>query len=186
MRTRHSHRLHAEHQLVTTSCQHLLGACEMDRLFLITATSLSGGGNWPRTYLTRDTHRNQQLLALLVQQHAAVLQAGMGKAAELILNALKLEVSHLPPPSDPLQATPTASRTLSVATQLADLSGQGFPLDSESIAAGILVDAVAAQRLSLGLVDARLGSPVANLIEDVLKVRRLPSRVDLYDDVASR
>lgn len=112
-------------------------------------------------------------------------QAGMGKAAELILNALKLEVSHLPAQTDPLEASTAASKALAIAKQLADLSGQGFPLDAESIAAGILVDAVAAQRLSLGLVDDRLGSAVATLIKDVIKVRRLPSRVDLYDDVAS-
>lgn len=112
----------------------------------------------------------------------------MGKAAELILNALKLEVSHLPPQADPpaIQPSTAASTALAVATQLADLSGQGFPLDAESIAAGILVDAVAAQRLSLGVVDHRLGAAVANLIQDIIKVRRLPSRVDLYDDVASR
>ena len=110
----------------------------------------------------------------------------MGKAAELILNALKLEVSHLPPPSKSDQAAASASKAMAVASQLADLSGQGFPLDAESIAAGILVDAVAAQRLSLGLVDDRLGPTVANLIEDIVKVRKLPSRVDLYDDVASR
>ena len=113
-------------------------------------------------------------------------QAGMGKAAELILNALKLEVAHLPPPRGSLQANAAASKALAVATQLADLSGQGFPLDAESIAAGILVDAVAAQRLSPGLVASRLGSTVALLIEDIIKVRRLPIRVDLYDDVASR
>ncbi|KAL0024788.1 hypothetical protein WJX79_007329 [Trebouxia sp. C0005] len=112
-------------------------------------------------------------------------QAGMGKAAELILNALKLEVSHLPAQADPVEASTAASKALAIAKQLADLSGQGFPLDAESIAAGILVDAVAAQRLSLDLVDHRLGSAVAILIEDVIKVRRLPSRVDLYDDVAS-
>ena len=110
----------------------------------------------------------------------------MGTAAELILNALKLEVSHLPLPSESLQASTAASKALSVASQLADLSGQGFPLDAESIAAGILVDAVASQRLSLELVDDRLGLAVANLIEDIIKVRKLPSRVDLYDDTASR
>lgn len=110
----------------------------------------------------------------------------MGKAAELILNALKLEVSHVPLPTNSDQATASGSKAMAVASQLADLSGQGFPLDAESIAAGILVDAVAAQRLSLGLVDHRLGPAVANLIEDIIKVRKLPSRVDLYDDVASR
>ena len=110
----------------------------------------------------------------------------MGAAAELILNALKLEVSHLPLPTPSVQASAAASKALAVASQLADLSRQGFPLDAESIAAGILVDAVAAHRLSLGLVVDRLGPAVAKLIEDIMKVRKLPTRVDLYDDVASR
>lgn len=110
----------------------------------------------------------------------------MGTAAELILNALKLEVSHLPLPTESLHASTAASKALPVAILLADLSGQGFPLDAESIAAGILVDAVAAQRLPLALVDHRLGPAVASLIEDIIKCRKLPSRVDLYDDVASR
>lgn len=114
------------------------------------------------------------------------VQAGIGKAAELILNALKLELSHLPLLNESLEASTAASKALAVASLLADLSGQGFPLDAESIAAGILVDAVAAQRLSLQLVDHRLGPAVANLIEDIIKCRKLPSRVDLYDDVASR
>ena len=61
-----------------------------------------------------------------------------------------------------------------------------MPLDPETIAAGVLVEAVANQHLSVALVEQRLGLGVANLLQDVVKVRRLPSRVDLYDDVASR
>lgn len=63
---------------------------------------------------------------------------------------------------------------------------QGVPLDVETVAAGMLSEAVASQHLSLAVVEARVGSQVANLIEHVLKVKRLPSRVDLYDDVTSR
>ena len=114
------------------------------------------------------------------------MQAGMGAAAELILNALKLAVAHLPLPSNSLHTSASASKALAVASQLADLSGQGFPLDAETIAAGILVDAVIAQRLPLAVVHDRLGPAVADLIGDVVKVCKLPTRVDLYDDVASR
>lgn len=61
-----------------------------------------------------------------------------------------------------------------------------MPLDAETIAAGVLVEAVANQHVSVALVEQRLGLGVANLLQDVVKVRQLPSRVDLYDDVASR
>lgn len=63
---------------------------------------------------------------------------------------------------------------------------QGVPLDAETIAAGVLLEAVVNQHLSIALVKQRLGMGVANLLQDIIKVRRLPSRVDLYDDVASR
>lgn len=61
-----------------------------------------------------------------------------------------------------------------------------MPLDAETIAAGVLLEAVASQHVGLPLVQHRLGPNVANLLRDIMKVRRLPSRVDLYDDVASR
>ena len=61
-----------------------------------------------------------------------------------------------------------------------------MPLDVETVAAGMLSEAVAGQHLSLAAVEARLGPQVAGLIEHILRVKRLPSRVDLYDDVASR
>ena len=63
---------------------------------------------------------------------------------------------------------------------------QGVPLDAETIAAGVLLEAVATQHVSVALVKQRLGLGVANLLQDIIKVRMLPSRVDLYDDVASR
>lgn len=66
------------------------------------------------------------------------------------------------------------------------IHAQGVPLDAETIAAGVLVEAVANQHVALPLVKRRLGSNVAELLQDIIKVRRLPSRVDLYDDVASR
>ena len=83
-------------------------------------------------------------------------------------------------------ASIAASQAMSTAKQLADLSGQGFPLDAEAIAAGILVDAVVGNRLAINLVHQTLGRPVADLVEGIIKVRRLPARVDLYDDRASR
>ena len=62
---------------------------------------------------------------------------------------------------------------------------QGLPLDAESIAAGIVADAVHSGEVSHELAEERLGPICALLIQDMLKVRTLPSRCDVYDDVAS-
>lgn len=64
-------------------------------------------------------------------------------------------------------------------------SVQGLPLDAESIAAGIVADAVHSGELSIELAAERLGPICVLLIQDMLKVRTLPSRCDVYDDVAS-
>ena len=64
-------------------------------------------------------------------------------------------------------------------------SVQGLPLDAESIAAGIVADAVHTGELSIELAGERLGPICVLLIQDMLKVRTLPSRCDVYDDVAS-
>lgn len=47
---------------------------------------------------------------------------------------------------------------------------QGLPLDAESIAAGIVADAVHEGRLSLEAAEDRLGPICALLIQDILKV----------------
>ena len=65
------------------------------------------------------------------------------------------------------------------------LTVQGLPLDAESIAAGIVADAVHSGEISHELAEERLGPICALLIQDMLKVRTLPSRCDVYDDVAS-
>ena len=72
---------------------------------------------------------------------------------------------------------------------LADLSRsksvQGLPLGQEAICAGILAEAVEAGRLPLERVEARLGAPTALLLHDVLRVRELPGRADLFDDASA-
>lgn len=47
---------------------------------------------------------------------------------------------------------------------------QGLPLDAESIAAGIVAEAVQRERLALRTVEARLGATAAGLLSDILKV----------------
>ena len=50
---------------------------------------------------------------------------------------------------------------------------------------GILAEAVEAGRLPLERVEARLGAPTALLLHDVLRVRELPGRADLFDDASA-
>ena len=65
------------------------------------------------------------------------------------------------------------------------LRHQGVPLDAESIAAGMVADAVDAGRLSLEVVDERLGAIAGLLVRDLLRVRGLPQCCDVYNDVAT-
>ncbi len=140
------------------------------------------------------------------------LQLGIGHGAELILNALKLALAATsgatataaPSGSSSARsqhhhhhqqhdAVPPAGRALGVALRLADLASGGLPLDAEAIAAGLLAEALcwhgappAHTAHSLQLIERRVGPGVAQLVHDVLRVRALPSRVDLYDDEAAR
>ena len=108
----------------------------------------------------------------------------------------------------PYKAGSPAARGLGVALRLADLASSGLPLDAEAIAAGLLAEALsqpahhqqhhqqsplmgsgsgaALSAHSLQLIQQRVGPGVAQLVHDVLRVRALPSRVDLYDDEAAR
>ncbi|GAB4822361.1 hypothetical protein N2152v2_009407 [Parachlorella kessleri] len=104
----------------------------------------------------------------------------------------------------PSKAASPAARGLGVALRLADLASSGLPLDAEAIAAGLLAEALcqtvhyqqqspvlgsgfgaAHSAHSLQLIQQRVGPGVAQLVHDVLRVRALPTRVDLYDDEAA-
>ncbi len=95
-----------------------------------------------------------------------------GRAAEVVLGALKLAVAFAPPPAADASSTAAAAfaaaaaagstpeqqaagppvaalsqpvaRGLAVAARLADLAADGLPIDAESIAAGILAEALLA------------------------------------------
>lgn len=142
------------------------------------------------------------------------LEMGMGQGAELILNALKLALaSSSSGGAHPHDTLPPAARALGAGLRLADLASGGLPLDAEAIAAGVLADVLAHHHHlgggnsggaagdataggpglgagrglthSLLLIEHRVGAGVAHLVHDVLRVRALPSRVDLYDDEAA-
>ena len=48
---------------------------------------------------------------------------------------------------------------------------QGLPLDADSIAAGIVAEAVQRGRLALPAVEARLGPTASRLLADILEVQ---------------
>lgn len=50
----------------------------------------------------------------------------------------------------------------------------------------VVRQAAGAGRLAMREIQAKLGPLVAQLVLDVLRVRALPDRVDLYDDETSR
>lgn len=78
-------------------------------------------------------------------------------------------------------------RCIELGATLARLSYEGgVPLDAETVAAGIVLEAVEQGGLDVGAVHARLGPGVASLVHDVMRVRSAPERVELYDDEASR
>ncbi|KAH7620811.1 putative GTP diphosphokinase CRSH1, chloroplastic [Nannochloris sp. 'desiccata'] len=105
-------------------------------------------------------------------------QTGAGPDADLLVNTLKLVLAH---------ANQTAaSRALSLASCLAEMAGDGIPLDARAIAAGILAEAFPQGfPTGMNILEQRVGRTVMSLLADLKKVRRLPSRIELYDDAAA-
>lgn len=111
---------------------------------------------------------------------AARLPPGTSSSAspEVLLQAIKLLLAHASPED--------TARGLALASRLAELAGSGLPIDMDSIAAGVLVEAFPrGLPMSHDAVARRLGEPVAALVADLAKISRLPARIDLYDDAAA-
>ncbi|GAQ91082.1 hypothetical protein KFL_007250030 [Klebsormidium nitens] len=106
---------------------------------------------------------------------------GNGAAAQVLLGALKLAVPALQGPCVAEGGRPRLLRALEIAKTLASLK-----MDAATLAAGVLVEAVAAGTLSEAAVEAELGPAVGRLLHDSGRVRALPSRVDSYDDDTAR
>ncbi|CAG9462056.1 unnamed protein product [Pedinophyceae sp. YPF-701] len=135
---------------------------------------------------------------------ASRLAPGSGPAAapDLLLSALKLLLACYPgaapflpanvaadvprPPHTPAQlAPPAVASALELSVALADLASFGMGTDSETVAAGLVLEAVSNGDISLESVERELGPIVGSIVHDALVVRRAPQRVDLYDDDAS-
>jgi tetratricopeptide (TPR) repeat protein/ppGpp synthetase/RelA/SpoT-type nucleotidyltranferase len=105
-------------------------------------------------------------------------QTGAGPDADLLVTTLKLVLAH--------SNQAAASRALSLASCLAEMAGSGNPLDACAIAAGILAEAFPQGFPSgMNILEQRVGRTVMSLLADLKKVRRLPSRIELYDDDAA-
>lgn len=79
------------------------------------------------------------------------------------------------------------SRSIGLTCSLADLQSYGIPasVDRDALAACLLIDSVECGSISIETVEDRLGAGVASIIADCLRIKTAPSRVELYDDVAS-
>lgn len=111
---------------------------------------------------------------------------GSHSSSELLLSALKLAVGCLRGAPVRGDGRLPVSAALDLAAALADLCAGGLPLDAACISAGIVAEAVELQRLHIRTVEAKLGSGVAALVHDILKVRAAPQLAELYDDEAAR
>jgi hypothetical protein len=80
----------------------------------------------------------------------------------------------------------TLQQLLGVALHLADLSSAGLPLDTATIAAGVLAEPLCSGRLRLATVAATVGPEVARLLEHLAAVHSLPAAVDVYEDSTCR
>ncbi|GAX72693.1 hypothetical protein CEUSTIGMA_g149.t1 [Chlamydomonas eustigma] len=105
----------------------------------------------------------------------------------LIITALKLLLSALRPGSREERADgrEPLRRAVELGVTLAELSTAGIPLDADAIAAGIVLEAVESGDLDVSSIESRLGTGVATIVHDVLRIRTAPERVELFDDVAS-
>ncbi|GIL56454.1 hypothetical protein Vafri_11819 [Volvox africanus] len=101
---------------------------------------------------------------------------------EAIITALKLALASLqnaPPRRD--GRTP-ATRAVQLASTLADLCAAGLPLDAAAMCAGVVAEAADLGALGSEVIRAQLGSDVAALVHDMLRVREAPRRIELLDD----
>ncbi len=139
-------------------------------------------------------------LSRLIEQQAALWQQPSSSSSSssgsssatgnqptaLILNALKLAVGCLRDAPARRDGRTPVERALDLAAQLAGLCSSGLPLDAACIAAGIVAEAVELRRLHIRVVEVKLGTDVAALVRDILRVRSTPQMVQLHDDDASR
>jgi GTP pyrophosphokinase len=168
--------------LVACIIPHTLLISNLQSLSSIDIPSTSGRGVERSAQQFLETATSQPMLQLVAAWDSLASrlppQTGAGPDADLLVNTLRLVLAHANPAA--------ASRALSLASCLAEMAGDGIPLDAGAIAAGILAEAFP-QGFPAGMdaLEQRVGRTVMSLLADLKKVRRLPSRIELYDDTAA-
>ncbi|CAI0543151.1 unnamed protein product [Linum tenue] len=101
-------------------------------------------------------------------------------SSRLLFNALKLSVPILQNLGIAPDGRPLLAKALSVALLLADLQ-----MDAEVLSASILWHVLEAGAMSLHEARDRVGTATAHLLYETLRLKRLPSRLEVLDDDAA-
>lgn len=97
----------------------------------------------------------------------------------VVAQAMKLALAYAP--------SHVLSKSVKLAAQIADCNNQDVePFSTDVIAAAILASAFASHKVFPSkLVTDKMGRDVAHLGNDIFKVSKLPSRINVYDDDAA-
>lgn len=98
-------------------------------------------------------------------------------SSSLLFKSLKLSIPLLQVLPFAHDGRPPLSRALSVAFLLAD-----FQMDAEVISSGILREALEAGAITMHEVKSEIGTSTAHLLHESLRIRHIPSKVDVLDD----
>ncbi|XP_057832629.2 probable GTP diphosphokinase CRSH, chloroplastic [Cryptomeria japonica] len=99
------------------------------------------------------------------------------KSSKLLLKSLKISVSLLQSLPYGEDGRPPLTKALSVACILADLQ-----VDAEVIAVGLLREVLEVSAIRRHEINIQLGSEVTHLLDECLRVKKIPKRVDILDE----
>nr|ABK25186.1 unknown [Picea sitchensis] len=99
------------------------------------------------------------------------------KSSELLLKALKITIPLLQSLPCGEDGRPPLSKALSVACILADLQ-----VEAEVIVVCLLRELLEAGAISRHEINLQLGRGITHLLHDCLRVKKIPTRVDILDD----
>ncbi|MBA0870503.1 hypothetical protein Goshw_013338 [Gossypium schwendimanii] len=98
-------------------------------------------------------------------------------SSRLLFKSLKLSIPILQALPHAADGRPLLSKALSLALLLAHLQ-----MDAEVISAGLLIQVVEAGAISIYQVQDRIGIGTAHLLHESLRLKNIPSKVDVLDD----
>lgn len=97
-------------------------------------------------------------------------------SSRLLFKSLKLSIPILQALPHAVDGRPLLSKALSLALLLAHLQ-----MDAEVISAGLLIQVVEAGAISIYQVRDRIGIGTAHLLHESLRLKNIPSKVDVLD-----